>query len=190
MVRGRHLTGAWRSWPGLCWPPGDLLCPLTGDQVDALASGSARGRKPPTGAHEELRRVQGPRYLQPPALSETPNVDGERSFGSLGPARRLCTGDNAAARPTKSFLAVGDRLSLPGCQHLTVTNKGFGMATKFTAMFRGPVRTDHTEDRYFQTAPWRTSVCPRRLPTRRVRRGPRGENVSQDSHVASPFESK
>lgn len=49
--------------------------------------------------------MQGPHYPQPPALSETPNVDGEGSFWSLGPARRLCTGDSAAALPTKSFLA-------------------------------------------------------------------------------------
>lgn len=59
MVRGRHLTGAWKLWPGLCRPPGDLLCLLTGDKAEALVSGSARGRKLPTWVHEDLRRVQG-----------------------------------------------------------------------------------------------------------------------------------
>lgn len=38
-------------------------------------------------------------------LPETPNVDGERSFWSTGPGRRLCTRENMAALDTQGFLA-------------------------------------------------------------------------------------
>lgn len=48
----------------------------------------------------------GTRERWPPVLSETPNVDGERSFWSRGPARRLCTGHSAAAPHARGFLAA------------------------------------------------------------------------------------
>lgn len=65
-------------------------------------------------------------------LSETPHVDGERSFWGSGPGRRLCTGEDAAALFMEGFSAVEtQRLSLThgcgGCQ-----GEGFTETPKYT----------------------------------------------------------
>lgn len=65
--------------------------------------------------------------LARPALSETADVDGERSFWSLGPARCLCAGEAAAAPHPKGFLAVGDTEAVAGTVAGTAALPGRGV---------------------------------------------------------------
>lgn len=75
--------------------------------------------------------MQSPRGRRwQPVLSETPDMDGKRSFWCTGPARRLGTGEKVTTWHTKGFLAADDTR---GCYQLSHGHwrphqvEGFGM---------------------------------------------------------------
>lgn len=84
-----------------------------------------------------------PTMSRPAALSETPDVDGERSFWSTGPGGRLCTTEDVAALRTEGLPATGrERQSgvhIPNAR----APEGRGGAPDFTSNVQGQVRTGH-----------------------------------------------
>lgn len=120
------------------------------------------------------------RPAPPAALSEAPYVDGERSFWSTGPGRRICTREDVAALRTEGLPAAGRET--PARVHIPDTGApaARGGAPDFTSNVQSQVRTG---DRYSHNAlHTRAPRCSQECEP-----GGRSQNLSMAENPHSPF---
>ena len=155
-------------------PP--LLVTKQGSGVRVRTGQRAAGLLPGTWSGS----AEVPCCLAPPAaLSEAPDMDGERSFWSTGPGGRLSSRDVAALH-TEGLPAAGRerraRVHIPD----TGAPAGRGGAPRFTSNVEGQVRTGH---RYSHNA--LQTRAPRCSQEREP--GGRSQNLSMAEDPHSPF---